>query len=195
MDRPGPGGTVLNRYSRCIRIMAVLAAAAITVAGCADSRMSNAASNSAAGAQASGEAPYHTAYGIASDGPTTDLYTELFGSSRRDNANATAPATASPAVAQQQIQPVTAPAATQPVQPATASATTRQGQRATASATGRQVQPAAAPAPVTTQVAQQPAPPQPPSEPDTPSAYGISSNGPTTDLYTELFGPRRRDGQ
>jgi hypothetical protein len=189
----------LNRYSRCIHVMAVLAAVAITVAGCADSRMSNAGSNSAAGAQASGEAPYHTAYGIASDGPTTDLYTELFGSSRRDNANATAPASMSPAVTQQQIQPVTAPAAPQPVQPATASATTRQGQRTTASATGRQVQPAPAPAPapapVATQVVQQPAPPQPPPEPDTPSAYGITSNGPTTDLYTELFGPRRRDGQ
>ena len=197
----GPGETVLNRYSRCIHVMAVLAAVATTVAGCADSRMSNAGSNSAAGAQASGEAPYHTAYGIASDGPTTDLYTELFGSSRRDNANATAPASMSPAVAQQQLQPVTAPAASQPqpVQPATASAATRQGQRTTASATGRQVQPAPAPAPapapVATQVVQQPAPPQPPPEPDTPSAYGITSNGPTTDLYTELFGPRRRDGQ
>jgi hypothetical protein len=185
----------LNRYSCCIRITVVIAAVAITVAGCADSRMGNATSNSAAGAQASGEAPYHTAYGIASDGPTTDVYTELFGSSRRDNANATVPAAASPVVTQQQIEPVTAPATTQPVQPATASATTRQGQRTTASATGRQVQPAPAPAPVATQVVQQPAPPQPPPEPDTPSAYGITSNGPTTDLYTELFGPRRRDGQ
>jgi hypothetical protein len=191
---PVPGGTVLNRSSRCIRVMVVLAAVAITVAGCADSRMSNATSNSAAGAQASGEAPYHTAYGIASDGPTTDLYTELFGSSRRDTANATVPAATSPAVAQQQIEPVTAPAATKPVQPATASAATRQGQRTTASATSRQVQPA--PAPVATQVVQQPAtPPQAPPEPDSPAAYGISSNGPTTDLYTELFGPRRRDGQ
>jgi hypothetical protein len=157
--------------------------------------MGNATSNPAAGAQASGEPPYHTAYGMTSDGPTTDLYTELFGSSRRDTANATVPAAASPAVTQQQIEPITAPAATQPVQPATASATTRQGQRktTTASTTSRQVQPAPAPAP--TQVVQQPAPPQPPPEPDTPSAYGITSNGPTTDLYTELFGPRRRDGQ
>jgi hypothetical protein len=185
---PVPGGTVLNRLSCCIRITVVLAAAAITVAGCADSR--NATSN----AQASGDAPYHTAYGIASDGPTTDLYTELFGSSRRDNANTAVPASTSPAVAQQQIEPVTAPAATKPVQPATASAATRQGQRTTASATSRQVQPA--PAPVATQVVQQPAtPPQAPPEPDSPAAYGISSNGPTTDLYTELFGPRRRDGQ
>jgi FtsZ-interacting cell division protein ZipA len=178
------GETVLNRSSRGIRITVILAAA-IMVAGCADSRM--AANNASSGAQASGEAPYHTAYGISSDGPTTDLYTELFGSSRRDNGNAATPPTT------QQAQPVTAAAPPQQVQPATASATNRQGQRTTASAANRQVQPAPAP---TTQVAQQPpAAPQPPPEPDTPTAYGISSNGPTTDLYTELFGPRRRDGQ
>jgi hypothetical protein len=185
------GGIVLNRSSRCIRITVVLAALAIMVAGCADSRMaaSNATSNSAAGAQASSEATYHTAYGITSDGPTTDLYTELFGSSQRDNGTATTVSATA-----QQVQPGTAPAATQQVQPATASATNRQGQRTTASAATRQVQPAPAPL-ATTQVAQQPATPQAPSEPDTPTAYGISSNGPTTDLYTELFGPRRRDGQ
>jgi hypothetical protein len=185
------GGIVLNRSLRCIRITVGLAALAIMVAGCADSRMAanNATSNSAAGAQAPSEAPYHTAYGITSDGPTTDLYTELFGSSPPDHGNATAPATAAPTA--QQGQPGTAPAATQQVQPVTASATNRQGQRTTASAATRQVQPAA----VATEVRQQPATPQAPPEPDTPTAYGISSNGPTTDLYTELFGPRRRDGQ
>jgi hypothetical protein len=166
---------------------------AIVVAGCADSRMaaSNATSNSAAGAQASSEATYHTAYGITSDGPTTDLYTELFGSSRSDKENATTPAVATA----QQVQPGTAAAPPQQVQPATASATSRQVQRTTASAANRPVQ--SGPAPLaTTQVAQQPvAAPQPPPEPDAPTAYGISSNGPTTDLYTELFGPRRRDGQ
>jgi hypothetical protein len=181
-------GIVLNRSSRCLCITVVLASA-IMVAGCADSRMaaSNATSNSAAGAQASSEAPYHTAYGLTSDGPTTDLYTELFGSSQRDNGTATTVSATA-----QQVQPGTAPAATQQVQPATASATNRQGQRATASAANRQVQPAPL---ATTQVAQQPTPSQPPPEPDTPTAYGITSNGPTTDLYTELFGPRRRDGQ
>jgi hypothetical protein len=45
------------------------------------------------------------------------------------------------------------------------------------------------------QVAQQPAPPSPPPEPDVPTAYGITANGPTTDLYTAIFGPRRSDGQ
>jgi hypothetical protein len=191
------GGIVLNHSSRCIRIAVVLGAMAIMVAGCADSRMGNATSNTATGAQASGEAPYHTAYGITSDGPTTDLYTELFGSSRRDDATvSSSPPPAQPMTASaptQQVQPVTAAASPQQVQPTTASATNRQ--RATASAANRQVQPAPAPL-ATTQVAQQPvAAPEPPPEPDTPAAYGITSNGPTTDVYTALFGPRRRDGQ
>ena len=51
--------------------------------------------------------------------------------------------------------------------------------------------PVAQPAPV--QVAQQPAPPPP--EPDVPTAYGITANGPTTDLYTAIFGPRRSGQQ
>ena len=180
------GGMVLKRSSRCTRITVVLAAA-ITIAGCTDSRM--AANDASPGAQPPPEPDTPAAYGITSNGPTTDLFTELFGSRQRDNGNAAAPAaTAQPA------QPVTAAAPPQQVQPATASATNRQGQRTTASAANRQVQPAPAPL-ATTQVAQQPAAPQPPPEPDTPTAYGISSNGPTTDLFTELFGPRRRDGQ
>ena len=177
----------MNRSSRCTRITVVLAAA-ITIAGCADSRL--AANDASPGAQPPPEPDTPAAYGITSNGPTTDLFTELFGSSQRDNGNATAPAaTAQPA------QPVTAAVPPQQAQPATASATNKQGQRTTASAANRQVQPAPAPLP-TTQVAQQPvAAPQPPPEPDTPAAYGITSNGPTTDLFTELFGPRRRDGQ
>jgi hypothetical protein len=170
--------------SHGIRTTVMLAAVAITVAGCADSRMGNATPNAASGAQASGEAPYHTSFGMTSDGPTTDVYTEIFG--RRDDGNTAAAAPAAlPPPGQQQAQPMTAPA--QQVQPATASATNRQ--RTTAA--NRQVQPA----PVTAQVAQPPAAPQPPPEPDMPAAYGITSNGTTTDLYTELFGPRRRDGQ
>jgi hypothetical protein len=34
-------------------------------------------------------------------------------------------------------------------------------------------------------------PAAPPAEAATPTAFGISSNGPTTDLYTELFGRNR----
>jgi hypothetical protein len=195
MGRVVGQGVVLNRSSRCIRVTAVLAVVAITIAGCADSRMAATNATTGTGTPASTEAaqkerPYKTAYGISSDGPTTDLYTELFGPSRRDdrNAAATMPATAS--VTTQPIQPVTASAATQSVQPAAASAATRPVQPAMASAATRQVQPAPA-----AEVRQPPTTPQPPPEPDVPTAYGITSNGPTTDLYTELFGPRRRDGQ
>jgi hypothetical protein len=174
------------------------------IAGCADSRLAATNNPSNASAQASnevsqGEQSYKTGYGFSSDGPTTDLYTELFGSSRRDDRN---PAPAGPA---QPVEPVVASTTIQPVQPASAAGAKPKVQRATASAANRQVQPTnptvatrqvqPASAPVTAQAAQQQAPPQAPAEADTPSAYGITSNGPTTDLYTELFGPRRRDGQ
>jgi hypothetical protein len=175
----------------------MLAAVAIMIAGCADSRVAgtNPSNASAQAASDQGEQSYKTGYGFTSDGPTTDLYTELFGSSRRD--------AAPPPAAPQPVEPVVASTPIQPVQPATTPAAKQKAQRATAAATNRQVQPANAtvatqpvqPAPVTAQVAQQPVAPQPPPEPDTPTAYGISSNGPTTDLYTALFGSRRRDGQ
>ena len=165
---------------------------AIVVAGCA-------AANNATSSQASsqGEQPYKTAYGLTSDGPTTDLYTELFGSSKPAAAPATASATTQP------VQQVTASATAQPVQSAApssatppATAATRQTKPAMATAANRQVQPLARSRPGrATTGRQQPAAPQPPPEPDVPTAYGITANGPTTDLYTELFGPRRRDGQ
>ena len=176
----------------------MLAAVAMTIAGCADSRVAG-TNPSNANAQASNdqsEQPYKTGYGFTSDGPTTDLYTELFVSSRRD---------APPPAAPQPVEPVVASTPIQPVQPATTPAAKQKAQRATATAANRQVQPAnsavatqqvqPAPAPVTAQAVQQPAAPQAPAEADTPTAYGITSNGPTTDLYTALFGSRRRDGQ
>jgi hypothetical protein len=168
----------LNRFSLYSRATTALAAVAIVIAGCADSRM---ASNNAASDQ--GEQPYKTGYGFTSDGPTTDLYTELFGSRKTEAATATA--------ATPPMQPVTTSTAIQPAQPATAPASARQGQIKTATTATPRVQPA--PAPV--EAAQQPAAPQPAPEPDVPVAYGITASGPTTDLYTELFGPRRRDGQ
>lgn len=180
----------MSRSFSCIRATTALAAVAIVLGGCA-------AANNATSSQAAGQAeqPYKTAYGITSDGPTTDLYTELFGSRRRDDQTVPATATAQP------VQPATTVAATQPVQPAaapaastrpeTATAATRQAKPAVGSASTRQ----APPAPAVVEVAQQPVAPQPPSEPDVPTAYGITANGPTTDLYTELFGPRRRDSQ
>ncbi len=196
------GEIVLNRLLRGIRAVPVLAAAAIAIAGCADSRMTAANAPSNANAQVSneqGEQPYKTGYGFTSDGPTTDLYTELFGSSRRD-------APPPPAVPQP-VEPVVASTPIEPVQPAPTPAAKQKAQRATASAANRQVQPAnstvatqpvqpaPAPAPVTAQAVQPPPQPQAPAESDTPTAYGITSNGPTTDLYTALFGSRRRDGQ
>ena len=168
------GGSVLSRLLSCIQATTALAAVAIVVAGCA-------AANNTTTSQ--GEQPYRTAYGISSDGFTTDLYTEFFGPRKPAAAPETATAAAQPA------QPVTASNVSQPVQPATTSAATRQSKPAVASAPPRQVQPA----PVV--VAQQPAAPEPPPEPDVPVAYGITANGPTTDLFTELFGPRRRDSQ
>jgi hypothetical protein len=178
----------LNCALPCIRIAVALAAVAVVASGCA-------AANNTASSQASGqgEQPYKTAYGLSSAGTTTDLYTEIFGPSQPPPAPATNVASAQP------VQPLTA----QPISPAQQGTTAaRPGQ--TATATNRQNQSTAAnrapqpaygqPAPIQpVQVAQQPAPPQPPPEPDVPTAYGITANGPTTDLYTAIFG--RRDGQ
>jgi hypothetical protein len=137
----------MYRSPLCIRVMIVLPALASMMAGCTDSRL--AATNAGTSAQGSSESSqtqqpvsYRTSYGLSSDGPTTDVYTEIFGS--KTHADKGAPTTA-------------------------ASATVPQGQAATAS----------------NAVQQNPAMPQ-----AEPTAYGISSNGPTTDLYTELFGSR-----
>ena len=175
----------MNRALPCIRVAVVLAAVAVAAAGCA-------AANNATSSQASsqGEQPYKTMYGLSSEGTTTDLYTEFFGSSQPAPAPATTVATAQPAqpISTQPITPAQQNAATtNPARPGQAAATNRQNQ----SAANRAMPPAAVqPA----QVAQQPAP-APPQEPDVPTVYGITANGPTTDLYTEIFGPRRKDAQ
>ena len=201
---PSVGGNSLNRALPCIRIATALVAVAIAVAGCA-------AANNASSAQASAQAeqPYKTMYGLSSEGTTTDLYTEFFGPRQPTPAPATNVASAQP------VQPVTAqpitpvqqgqqysttqqyPAAARPGQAiaATPPGRTNQAQTTTANRSPQPGygQPAPQSAPV--QVAQQPAPPAPPPEPDVPTAYGITANGPTTDLYTMIFGPRRSDGQ
>lgn len=64
-----------------------------------------------------------------------------------------------------------------------ASGPVQQGQPATSTGAGGQQVAASGPG-----VVQQPAGP-PPQDP-TPTAYGISSDGPTTDVSTWLFGPR-----
>jgi hypothetical protein len=186
-------GVVLSRTLSCIRAATVLSAVAMVVGGCAG------AGNNTASTQS--EQPYKTMYGISSEGTTTDLYTELFGPRKPVTPPETAtaavqpvqqPTTASPA--NPAVQPPPPVAATQPAQVST-SATTRQSKSATTSTAGRQVQPAPAPAPAPVAVAQQAPAPQAEPEPDVPVGYGITANGPTTDLYTVLFGPRSRDSQ
>jgi hypothetical protein len=71
-----------------------------------------------------------------------------------------------------------------PPRPQTAaSGPVQQGQPATSAGAGGQQAAASGPG-----VVQQPA--GPPPEDPTPTAYGISSDGPTTDVYTAIFGPR-----
>jgi hypothetical protein len=145
--------------------MIVLPALVGTVAGCADSHFasSNASMQTSSDTgRTQREPPVQVGYGMTSDGPTTDLYTELF-RPKRDEAPA--------AVAQGQ------PAAGVPT-------TIAQGRPGTGSAVAPN-QPAMA------SNAMPPAPAAPPAEPATQTAFGLSSNGPTTDLYTELFGKNR----
>jgi len=184
--KPVELGDVLNRALPCIRAAVALATVAIVAGGCA-------AANNATSSQASaqGEQPYKTAYGLSSAGTTTDLYTEIFGPSQ--------PAPATTVASAQPTQPVTAQPITPAQQPTTASGAARPGQTATVpnrqypnQTAANRAPPPASVQPAPTQVAQQPAPPQPPPEPDVPTAYGITANGPTTDLYTEIFGPRRQ---
>jgi hypothetical protein len=182
----GYRGIVLSRVLCCSQATTALAAVAIAVAGCAGA-------NNTASSQ--GEQPYKTMYGITSEGTTTDLYTEFFGPRKPAAAPETATAAAQPVTASPASpQGATASAASQPAQAATTSAAKGQAKPAVAG-TSRQVQPAPVPSPAPVAVAQQPPAPKAEAEPDVPTAYGITANGPTTDLFTELFGSRRRDGQ
>jgi hypothetical protein len=178
----------LRRALSCIRVSFALTAIAVAAAGCA-------AANNATSSQASNqsEQPHKTMYGITSEGTTTDLYTEFFGPSQPPPAPATAVATAQPV---QSVQPVTSqPIASQPVTPAQRNAAVASPARSGQVTTAGRMPPQPAPQPAPVQVAQQPAPPAPPPEPDVPTAYGITANGPTTDLYTAIFGPRHSGGQ
>ena len=176
----------MNSALPCTRVAIALTAVAVAACGCAGG-------NNAASAQ--GEQPYKTMYGITSEGTTTDLYTEMFGSNKAP-APATNVAAAQPATTQsvtsQPIAPVQ-PGATA-TRPGQATATTSPNRLSQTTASNRAPQPAYGqpPAAQPVQVAQQPAPPP---EPDVPTAYGITANGPTTDLYTAIFGPRHSDSQ
>lgn len=140
----------------------VLAGLAIVAAGCADSRLAanNAASNSGQVQQQVQPTSYQTGYGLTSEGPTTDLYHEF----------------------KHSLEP--------PERPQVA-ATVQQG--APAPVNGQQVAdsnpgPSGATQPGVAQqpVAQQPA--APPREAPTATVYGMNSDGPSTDIYTALFG-------
>jgi hypothetical protein len=156
----------------CIRIAIALSAVAVVAAGCAVGN--NVASTQASSTQ--GEQPYKTMYGVTSEGPTTDLYTEFFGPSQPPAGTTVAAAQPTPSVTAQPIAPVQ--------QNATATSQMRSGQ------TGNRTPQTSTAQPAPVQVAQQPTSPPPPEEPDVPTAYGITSKGPTTDLYTTLFGSR-----
>jgi hypothetical protein len=149
----------LKHALRSIAAIVAFAGLAIIAAGCSDSRL--AANNAASTSGQARQQAYQTSYGLTSDGPTTDLYTELKGS----------------------LQPPARPQATATVQPGP-SAAVNGPQAPSVSVTGQQA------ANTGTGAVQQPA--APPREQPTTTAYGISSDGPTTDLYTELFGPRSR---
>lgn len=135
----------------------------MVVAGCADSRLAanNAASNDGQIQQSS----YQVGYGLSSEGPTTDLYHEFRHSlepPERPPVVATAQPVGSTPVNGQQV------------------ADSRPGSAATQQ--GASQQPAGQQA-----LAQQP-PPAPPREAPTATMYGMNSDGPTTSLYTALFG-------
>lgn len=137
---------------RNIAAFILFAGLAIVAAGCSDSRL--AANNAASNAGQVQPSSYQTGYGLTSEGPTTDLYTELKGSFQRPE------------------RPHQATAAVQ--QPASAGTS---GQQVADSSPG---------------VVQPQAPAGPPAEEPTATVYGMSSDGPTTDIYTALFGPRNR---
>jgi hypothetical protein len=163
------GEFILNRSFCCIRVLTALAAIAINVAGCADSRL--AANNAATSASSGTTQAQPPGSGLYSGGFTTDLYTEFFGSNQRDDRTTPSNEKSASATVPSASVSGPSPAATVvsgPVQPNTV----QQAQPAPVS--GVRQEAAAA-------------------ETSHPTAYGIPSDGPTTDLFTELFGPRRRE--
>lgn len=140
----------------------VLAGLAIVAAGCSDSRL--AANNAVSNGGRPEPSGYQTGYGLTSDGPTTDLYHEFKHSlepPERPPVVATAqPETPAPVNGQQVADSRSGPGATQ--------------QGVTQQPAGQQP------------VAQQPA--APPREAPTATMYGMNSDGPTTSIYTALFG-------
>jgi len=152
------------RHSSAVVVFAGLA---IVAAGCADSRLAanSAASNSGQVQQPVQQSSYQVGYGLSSDGPTTDLYHEFKHSLEPPER---------PQVAATTVQPG-APAPVNGQQVADSSPGPGVAQQGT-------VQQGVAQQPV----AQQPA--APPREAPTATMYGMNSDGPTTDIYSALFG-------
>jgi hypothetical protein len=152
--------------------MVVFAGVAIVAAGC--SVANNAVSNGGQ-VQPSG---YQTGYGLTSEGTTTDLYHEFKHSLEPPERPQATAAIQQPAPVNGQQVADSAPApgvASQ--QPVAAGPQPRLASQ----------QPAVAQQPVAQQpVAQQPA--APPRETPTATMYGMNSDGPSTDIYTALFG-------
>ena len=173
MERSPVPENIVKHKLRHSPAVVVLAGLAIVAAGCADSRLAanNAASNSGQVQQQVQPTSYQTGYGLTSEGPTTDLYHEFKHSLEPPER---------PQVAATTVQPG-APVNGQQVADSSASpSVVRQGvaQQGT-------VQQGVAQQPV----AQQPA--APPREAPTATMYGMNSDGPSTDIYTALFGRNR----
>jgi hypothetical protein len=158
---------IIVKYVARFGSFVVFAGLAIVAAGCSDSRLAanDAASNSGQ-ARSSG---YQAGYGLTSDGPTTDLYHEFKHSLEPPERPPVAAA-----AAQQTPAPVNGPqvAVSGPGQGVTQQGATQQG----TAQQGAAAQP----------VAQQPA--APPREAPNATMYGMNSDGPTTDIYTAIFG-------
>jgi hypothetical protein len=146
------------RHSSAVVVFAGLA---IVVAGCADSRLT--ANNAASSGSQIQQSSYQVGYGLSSDGPTTDVYHEF--------KHSLEPPERPPVVATAQPE-APAPANGQQV------ADSRSGVAATQQGVSQQ--------PVGQQAVAQP--PAPPREAPTATMYGMNSDGPTTSLYTALFG-------
>ena len=152
----------------------VLAGLAIVAAGCADSRLAanNAASNSGQVQQPVQQSGYQVGYGLSSEGTTTDLYHEF----------------------KHSLEPPERPQVAATVQPG-APAPVNGQQVADSSASPSVVRQGVAQQGTVQQgVAQQPVaqqPAAPPREAPTATMYGMNSDGPSTDIYTALFGRNR----
>ena len=174
MERSPVPENIVKHKLRHSPAVVVLAGLAIVAAGCADSRLAanNAASNSGQVQQPVQQSSYQVGYGLSSEGPTTDLYHEF----------------------KHSLEPPERPQVAATVQPGAPAPVN--GQQVADSSPGPSVvqQGVAQQGTVQQGVAQQPVAPQPaapPREAPTATMYGMNSDGPSTDIYSALFGRNR----